>query len=151
MKPFVFRREWGWLIVAVAAATLFFSQLYRLWPLADLPLVFDRGAAIERAREHLESKGYDVSDWKAIAYLSYEPPTLDYLEKAFELDGAREFVREGRNVYRHRVLFKKSGDPHVLRVDQHPASGVIAWFRSFEEDDPGARLPIDEARALAEA
>jgi hypothetical protein len=149
-RSFSVRREWLFLLLAVVAGFLFFIRLDRLWPLADMPLIFDREAAVDQARVHLTDRGYDLEGWSHTAYLSLDDEVLDYLETSFGLEGAQERVREGRDIFRYRVLFKKGGDSHVFRIDMHPARGVLSWSRSFEEDDAGASLDVEEARKLAE-
>ena len=57
-KAFSIRKEWFFLVLAAIAGALFFVRLNHLWPLADMPLIFDRTAAVEQARkkfiEHME-------------------------------------------------------------------------------------------------
>ena len=49
----------------------------------------------------------------------------------------------------YRVLYKKRGETITYTVTLHPEAGVIGWNKSIDDDYPGARLSLEDARALA--
>jgi len=145
------RLGWPLALLCLAAGVLFFASLDRLWPLANLDLNVDRDVVIEQARDHLRSRGFEVADLRAIGRINVNGPALDYVERTFGREQAQEWIRAGHPLFEYQVLLKRHGSPTRFRVLWHPEIGVSGWTRSMEEDEPGASLSIDEARALAES
>ena len=150
MKPFPAREDLLLAIVAIAAGLLLFSSLDRLWPLADLDLNYPHQRLEEQARAFLTEEGFDLEGYRSASILSLDAAALDYVEREFGRGRVQEWIREGFPLYRYRVYFKRPGEIVYYRVASHPSSGVLGWTRHVEEDEPGARLPTEEARQLGE-
>jgi len=140
----------GLLVTAgLLAGLFFFASLDRLWPLADLDLVAPRAPLEERARSFLNERGFDLSGYHSSSALTVDTRALDYVESAFGRTQAQRWIAEGLPLVRYRARFKQAGRSTAYSTDIHPRHGVLGWARSVEEDEPGARLELDEARALA--
>jgi hypothetical protein len=137
-----------WVAAALAGA-LFSSALGRLWPLVDADLTVPRGQLVRRAAAVLRTRGLAAPEHAVATQLSVDGAALDYVERAFGRDVAQRLVREGVPLVAYDVLFKRAGDPDGRVVSLHPGGAPLAFSRGVQDDEAGARLPVDSARALA--
>jgi hypothetical protein len=143
------RSDLGLALAGLAAGALFFLSLGRLWPLAAMDLNVPRRELEARARSFLEGRGFDLEGYRSVAVLGIDRPALDYVERAFGLAQAQQWIETGLSLVGYRVHFKRHGVTTTYVVDLHPSRGEVGWRRSVEEDEPGARLSVEEARQLA--
>ena len=141
--------EWTLALVCVAAGLLFFTSLGTLWPLADTELSVSREQMRRRARAHLETLGFDLEGYRAANRVSVATEPLDYIERSFGREQTQSWIREGWPLVSHLVYYKKHGETVWYAVRLHPSGKVLGWSKLIQEDYPGSRIPIDEARALA--
>jgi membrane protease YdiL (CAAX protease family) len=147
-RPFSLRE----LLVAatcLVAGIAFFVSLDRLWPLADVELTASHARLSTLARELLSSQGFDLDGYRDASGLTVATSVLDYVETSFGRAEAQRLIAEGLPIVRYRVDLKRRGDSRWYSVHVHPEAGVTGWLRRIEEDDPGARISVDEARRLA--
>jgi hypothetical protein len=139
-----------WLtLVALAAGAFLVASLDSLWPLAPIEMTRP-GAELEPiARAFLASEGVELPRAAAASSLRVDEDLLDYLQRAFGLEGTNDRVRAGLPIYRYAVLFKTPGDPDSTWVWIHPSGVPLGWGRTFQDDAPGARLEEEPARARA--
>jgi hypothetical protein len=145
--------HWLWPIAALAGV-LFFLSLGRLWPLADADLSVPRATLVGRAAAALERQGIlgraaDTSDFAIATRLATDEGSLDYVERALGHDAAQTLIRGGAPLVGHEVLLKRAGDPDARWAMLHPDGTLRGWSRGVQDDAPGARLPVEPARALA--
>lgn len=138
-----------WLgLVCLAAGVLFFLSLERLWPLARLDLVAPASRIRAQAAEILRSRGFDLGGYRSSSKLTVRASTLDYVERHFGRPQAQAWISQGLPLAHYSAYFKKPGERTSYAVDLHPQAGVLGWRKSLEEDEPGTRIALDEARRL---
>jgi membrane protease YdiL (CAAX protease family) len=133
----------------IVAGVAFFGSLNRLWPLADLDLTASRARVSAVARDLLSSRGFDLNGYLDASGLTVDTAVLDYIETSFGRAEAQRLIASGLPIVRYRVDLKRRGDPRWYSVDVHPEVGVTGWLQRIKDDDPGARLSVDDARELA--
>lgn len=140
-----------WLVVALclAAGVGLFLSLDTLWPLARMDLVVPADRIQGEAEAFLRSRGFDPTDYRAASAITVDTGALDYVESAFGRRQAQSWIEAGLPLFRYRSYFKKAGESTSYRVVWHPAAGVVGWSRWVEDDEPGERLPVEQARGLA--
>lgn len=152
MRRDAFDRSDLWLLIAaIGAATLFFSSVDRIWPLAATDINATPERVVAEARRFLAARGIDAREHAAASALRVDIDALDYLMRKFGMRETQRLIRAGEPVYYYMVPLKKRGDPDTQWVEWHPARGVIGWGRTMQEDAPGAVLEPDVARGAAAA
>ncbi|MDP7423325.1 MAG: hypothetical protein QGH40_15750, partial [bacterium] len=136
-------------VVAAAAGFYFFSSLAVLWPLADIDLHIEPSNLIAASRSFLESRGFDLTGYKARSRLTVNEDALDFLEIVWGLERTRQEIKKGLPVFHHTVFFKRYGSPETFQVTVYPGVGVIGFYRNVRKDDPGGTITRDAARARA--
>ena len=142
----------GWVlaIVSIAAGAFFFTSLGRLWPLADLELLAPSAGLRAQAREFLERRGFDLEGYRSASALTVDTRGLNYVERAFGRSQAQRWIAEGYPLVQYRVDFKKRGERTEYSVRLHPEAGLLSWRKWVEDDEPGPRLPAEQALRAAE-
>jgi hypothetical protein len=143
--------RFGWALTALclAAGLLFFASLGELWPLADADLTVPRASLRERAREHLESLGFDLEGYRAASRIEVDTEALDHVARDLGRARAQAGVREGWPLVSYRVFLKKRGEPIGYRVLLHPSGAALGWTKALDDDHPAERIAIEQARAIA--
>jgi hypothetical protein len=147
MRP-LGRSDLGLLAAAIAGGLLFFASLDDLWPLAETRLLVPPAALEDEARSLLAARGEDLAGYRAATSLDVDTPALDYVERAFGRDESQRLLASVPLVT-YSVRLKKGGDRRAYLVTLHPEKGVVGWIRSIEDDEPGPRVTVEAARALA--
>lgn len=148
MRVSIDRTDLRLLALALPAGLFFFFFLGSLWPLAPID-VNKRTPVLEaEARSFLAGRGVDLEGYAAASSLRVDEDLLEYLQRAFGAERAREEIARSI-VYRYVVQFKKRGDPDWVYASIDPNGGVAGWGRTVQNDAPGAALGENAARALA--
>jgi membrane protease YdiL (CAAX protease family) len=142
-------RETALALLCIAAGVFFFASLGNLWPLVDTDLTVAPAALRQSASEFLEQRGFDLADHRSARRLVVSGRALDYVEQTFGRERAQEWIRGGWPLVYYNVQFKKRGETITYAVNLHPSGNVVGWQKMIQEDYPGARLPVEQARELA--
>ena len=137
------------LVAAILAGALFFSSLRHIWPLAEVDVNRSPEQLIPVARQFLATQRLDTRGWAAASALRVDGFALDYLVRKFGIAEAQRMIARGDAIYLYQVMFKQRGNPDGMIVELHPNRGVIAWWRTVQEDAPGAIIDRQAARQLA--
>jgi len=137
------------LLAAIVAGALFFSALRHIWPLAEVDVNASPEQIIPMARSFLVAQRIDVRDYAAASALRVDGFALDYVIRKFGIAGAQRLIARGEAIYLYEVMFKQRGNPDAIVVELHPRRGVIGWWRTVQEDAPGAVIDTAAARQLA--
>jgi Type II CAAX prenyl endopeptidase Rce1-like len=136
-----------WLaIAALAGGAIFFGSLAHLWPLAATDVNAPPARAIATATTFLKTRGIAADRYASAARLEHDSEILDYLLRAFGRDTTQRLIAAGEPVFDYAAYFKKGGDPDALWADIHPATGIVGWGRTVQEDAPGATIDAAAAR-----
>jgi hypothetical protein len=141
-------RELGLALLCLACGALFFLSLERLWPLARMDLVAPPGRIRAEAAECLRGRGFDLGGYRSSSELVVRPSILDYVERRFGREQAQAWIAQGLPLAHYSAYFKKPGERTSYAVEVHPQAGVLGWRKSVEEDEPGARIELAQARQL---
>jgi len=124
----------------------------------SIPIEMRRGEALALAREAVEARGVDLSDWDTVASITCRSPGSAH-RFAYETGGddlLQQLASVSNGVTcspRWRVRFLRFGHESVERwaVYIRPLDGGIQTniWHTLPEDDPGASLDEEEARTLA--
>ncbi|MFN2442844.1 MAG: type II CAAX prenyl endopeptidase Rce1 family protein [Thermoanaerobaculia bacterium] len=148
MRFSVDRTDLRLLALALPAGVFFFFFLGSLWPLTPIDVNKRKPGLEAEARSFLAGRGIDLEGYAAASSLRVDEDLLEYLQRAFGAERAREEIARSI-VYRYVVQFKKRGDPDWVYASIDPNGGVAGWGRTVQNDAPGAALGENAARALA--
>lgn len=135
------------LALAVIGGAIFWSSVGRIWPLARADLNVAPAELERRARTLLEERGRSTQGYETATWLSTDAAALDYVEEAFGLERSQRWIAEGFPLVSYRVSLKRAGEPDAIVVTLHPSGTALGWNREVEEDEPGLRLSVEQARA----
>jgi len=142
-------RTMAWIVGCLAAGAFFLVNLGNLWPLARLDLAVPSKRIVSEGRALLERRGFEPGRFSSAEWIRVDSPALDYVEKSFGREQTQTWIAEGLPLYEYRVGFKRTGEARTMLAVLHPVRGVLGWSVSVEDDEAGATLPVDRARALA--
>ncbi len=151
------RRPLFWVFVAVLVAgsvTFAVRNFTEAFPVANIELEMDRVAALGEARALAEERGWGPDAFRqAASFGDPDPEVRVYLELELgEDDAIGRLVSEGEiHPYRWQVRHFTEGETREALIRFTPAGAPYGFRLTLPEDAPGAALPADEARALAEA
>ncbi|MEJ2216691.1 MAG: CPBP family glutamic-type intramembrane protease [Gemmatimonadota bacterium] len=135
---------------AVVTASAHFDEAF---PVVSLDLRMDRQQALSAARERATSLDWSTSEFRQAASFGLRDSEVQtYVELEGGGESAWKHLLESSpyRPYIWTVREFREGDAHEARVRFAP-DGVPVGFRlQIPEDEPGAALSVDSARALAE-
>lgn len=110
-----------------------------------------RAEALQTARAELAQRGVKVEEW--LDSIDFAPnlsrPEIEFLRQKLGAGKANEALREiPHAVWRVRFLKPLVAEEHVVFVDQD--NRVYRYDHQLDEKAAGARLPVEEARRLAQ-
>jgi hypothetical protein len=135
--------------VALLCGALFVLSLGRLWPLAAVDLVLPEDRLEQQGRSLLNARGFDVQEHTAVSALNVDEAALDYMQRAFGAERAQDLIAGPSSAVSYDVAFKRRGEPNARSVTLHPSGRLVGWSVGVQDDEPGARLSVDEARTIA--
>lgn len=148
---------WFVLLGLLAAASVAFalSAFPRAFPLVKVDLRMDRGRALAAASELAERHGWGPEGYRSAAsFGDADPSTRRFLELEGGVAGPdvpATLEERGLSAYLWRVRHVREQDATELEVRFTPAGTPYGFRLTLPEDAPGPDLPVEEARALAEA
>ncbi len=138
------------LLVALMCGALFFTSLHHLWPLVPGNLHVPPHQLKATASAFLATQNIDVRGYAASTAFDVDEGYLDSLERQFSATTVRALMEQGSPLTSYKVVYKKPGKATVNSVALSPdGKRVVGWVRILEEDEPGARIPVEQARTIA--
>jgi hypothetical protein len=151
----MFRKPVVWILFAIVAALCVLFTAFnfsKAFPIVSLDLRMDRGAALESARQLAATHGWGPEGYRQAASFGLDGRVRDFVE--LEGGGKDAFTRmmsEGLfSAYRWRVRHFRQGETNEAMIRFTPAGEPYGFREILPEDQPGATLNPDEARAIAE-
>jgi ribosomal protein S18 acetylase RimI-like enzyme/membrane protease YdiL (CAAX protease family) len=135
----------------VLGLVLFVLLYDRAFPSAALDLALSRAEIARRATAYVEGLGYDLAGSKFV--LTFHEAWLPsvYLQQTLGIVQTSELARrEGLPLWLWEARWFKPLQKPELDLSLMPDGTVVALSHSVLEDAPGADIPQDRARALAE-
>lgn len=145
---------WGLLAALAVAAGLYAWRTFpSAFPLLDLDVRMSRQAALQAADSVATSLGLGPAGARQAAAFTGEGEVQTLVElEGSGPEGFRALVREGRfHAFQWEVRRFLPGTAHEVRLYFTPGGTPYGFAERLPEDAPGAALPADTARRLAEA
>jgi hypothetical protein len=151
----IFRRPLTWIVLALAcvsAAFVAYRYFPRAFPLVALDIRMDRERALRSARELAAARDIGPASARQAASFGSAQDVQTFVE--LEGGGKEAFarlLREGLySPYTWRVRHFKERETHEATFRFRPDGQPVGFAEKIREDAPGAALPGDWARAIAE-
>ncbi|HEX7252861.1 MAG TPA: hypothetical protein VF376_08280, partial [Thermoanaerobaculia bacterium] len=138
-------------LITIAVGGLVTAVLFRrAFPEASIEFRVNRGQARALAEKFLSERGRSVADHRFAGRFSVDDEPKVYLERELGLEKASAFYGRQAKVWLWQMRWFRSGVKEEERVAITPL-GDLASFDSVRQDDaPGARLTLEDARALSQ-
>ncbi len=139
-------------LLGVLGLVLFLAFYDRAFPSAALDLALSREELAERAREALEEQGHEAPDYEFVLTFRRSFWSSIYLQRQLGVPETIALLEEGRVPvwYWHARWFRPL-QKEEFSLDLLPDGRVVGWRHVVLEDEAGAALSEEEARALAHA
>ncbi len=137
------------IVASLIGAAIFFSTLTRIWPLVGPTVAAPTFDPEQRAREVLHERGIDAPGLSASVRLGIQDDSLNYISKTLGNAAAQRLDAQGYGISLRVIAFKRDGDSDLRVITLDSRGGVIGWSQDLEEDEPGATVSDDTARAIA--
>ena len=141
------------LITVLGLLSLVFFLIFydRAFPSAALDLSLSRTEIKQRAQTYLQERGYDLDDYKsAVTFADSYWPSI-YLQRTLGIPEANRLIEEDKlPIWYWRARWFRPLQKEGFRAYLAPDGRVVGLSHTLLESEPGASLPQDEARTLAE-
>ncbi len=151
----MFRKPITWIVFVLLAAlstfvaVIFFPQAF---PIVSMDLQMDREAALQKADELAGRYQWGPEEYDQAASFSGDQQVQYYVElEAGGNEALREMMQSGLyHPYIWTVRHYRSGESLETLVMFKPNGDPYGFSSRLPEDDPGASIPADSARTIAE-
>jgi len=151
----MFRKPLFWIICTVLAlGCVIFTWNYfpRAFPIVTVEITMDRQMAMDRAEEIAQNYSLGPDGYRIAASYNLNSRVQNYVE--LEAGGAEAFreMLDGDlySPYTWRVRLFRELEPNVATIRFTPQGEPWGFTETLAEDEPGAVITADSARAIAE-
>jgi len=148
-------RDKTWLLVLVligAACLTLGIRLYpRAFPEASIKFDLDRKGSQARAENVLRTCGFDVAGYRHASTFAYDDTAKVFLERELGLTEMNHAVVQTAKIWTWSHRWFRPLQKEEFRVAIAPSGETVKITHLLPEDAPGARIPQDQARSIAEA
>lgn len=151
----LFRRPLFWGVLGALALTgsyVFYTYYTTAFPVANITLTMNREQALEKAQELAQKFNNGPAHAWQTASFSTDADAKTYIE--LEAGGTPAFntvIESGQYApYTWQVRRFKEGDIHEVSFGFKPDGTPYEFAEQLSENDPGAKLDTERARAIAE-
>jgi len=136
-------------VIAVSGVTT--AKLFRkAFPEAAIEFRVNRDGARQVAEAFLKERGRDISGHRFAGRFEVSDTPKVYLERTLGLEKAGALYGREAKVWLWEMRWFRSAVKEEERVSVSPLGDLVSWESVRKEDAAGAKLPQDEARALAD-
>jgi len=149
--PFSSRRLTVAVLLIVVFGALAVAPIYRFGE--DVKLRVTRQNAVAAASEFLKGRNVNAQNYRSVAWLdeNVDPSALKYLLEHESVRGAADIYKSATRLLLWNVRYFRSAEKEEHSVFVDASTGQVFGYRHvLDEDAPGASLPVDAARNLAE-
>jgi hypothetical protein len=137
--------------LGVLGLVLFLAFYDRAFPSAALDLDLSRQEIAERAAAYMRQRGYDLDGYESALTFQGAWMSSVYLQHVLGIPRTNDLARqEGLPLWFWEVRWFKPHQKEEFHASLMPGGTVVATGHALLEDAPGADLPPEQARALAE-
>ena len=142
----------GWLMVGAFGMAFAWWAYPRVFPEASIDLTITPRQAEQIGRDALRQlrPDLDLSDWRSAVRFAWDSNAKFYLEKTLGLAQANTVMREQVSVWFFEGVWKREGERTRYWARVSPSGRVVGAGVQIPEEMPGASLPRDAARQIAE-
>jgi membrane protease YdiL (CAAX protease family) len=151
----MFRKPVFWLalsFVSIGSVIFTFKYFSEAFPIVALDLLIDREMALVFARDLDQKHHWGPEEFKQAASFRLEQEVQNFVE--LEGGGKEAFgkmLKDGLySPYTWRVRHFKEGETHEVLIRFTPKGESYGFVQKLPEKEPGATLPADSARVIAE-
>jgi membrane protease YdiL (CAAX protease family) len=140
------------IVITVAAASLAIGVKYfwRAFPEAAIQFRVNRADSEPIAQKFLSERAAPWQGYRHAAIFNYDDEAKVYLERTQGLERMNALTQGPIHLWRWSHRWFKPQQKEEYRVDVTPTGQVVGFDHEIPEAAPGANLPADQARAIAE-
>ena len=151
----MFRKPLFWIICSVLALScvIFTWNFFpKAFPIVTVEITMDRQMAMDRAEEIAQSFNLGPEDYRIAASYNLSSRVQNYVElEAGGAEAFRQLLDSGLySPYTWQVRLFRELDANETLVRFTPQGDPWGFIERLPEDEPGAAIPADSARAIAE-
>jgi membrane protease YdiL (CAAX protease family) len=141
------------LCALVCAASLFVGLRYfqRAFPEASIDFRVDRDSSKAVALNFLREQGISTDGYLQASTFRYDDETKVFLERELGLERTNTLVTGPVKLWRWGHRWFRPLDKEEIRAEVTPGGKLASFSHALPEDAPGADLPVDAARGVAES
>ncbi len=138
---------------AVCAASLWVGvhYFYRAFPEASIDFQVTKDASLPIAERFLAAQGISTGTYRHAAVFRYDDETKVFLERELGLERANALMGRDLKLWRWGHRWFKPLQKEEIRAEVTTRGEIASFDHSLAEDAPGADLPAESARAIAES
>ncbi|HEV8632177.1 MAG TPA: CPBP family intramembrane glutamic endopeptidase [Thermoanaerobaculia bacterium] len=139
--------------IAVAAVSLFVGVKYYFFafPEASIEFRVTREGSVPLARAFLARLGLDAKGYRNAAIFGFDDEQKTFLERELGVAESNRLLESTVRLWRWKHRWFRPLQKEELDVEVTTKGEVVGFHHPLAEEAPGADLPVDEARRLAEA
>ncbi|MFA6109773.1 MAG: CPBP family intramembrane glutamic endopeptidase [Candidatus Latescibacterota bacterium] len=122
---------------------------YDAFPEAAIDFRITREEARQRAEAFLAGQGLQVAGFRHSAVFTYDDQARIFLERELGLEQARRLIGGQVRLWRWSHRWVRERQKEEFRVELTTAGELVGFLHLIEDERPGARLPVAEARQVA--
>jgi hypothetical protein len=135
-------------LLGLALGLAFFDQAF---PSAAIDLKLSRDEIAQRAHTHLQAQGFGADDYEFVLDFDADRWASFYLERVLGVAETNRRVRaENLPIWYWHARWFKPLQKEEFGVDLLPDGTVRSFSHTVLETAPGAKMPQDQARTIAE-
>jgi membrane protease YdiL (CAAX protease family) len=138
-------------VVCAASLWIGIRYFYRAFPEASIEFQFTKDTSLPVAERFLAAQGISVRDYRHASAFRYDDEAKVFLERELGLEKANALMGRELKLWRWGHRWFKPLQKEEVRVEITTRGEVASFFHALPEDAPGADLPADAARAIAES
>lgn len=134
--------------VSLAIGVKYFSHAF---PEASIHFRVNRNESARIAAQFLRARGFHLAGYRHAAVFNYDDEAKLYLERTQGLKRMDRLTSGPVHLWRWSHRWFRPLHKEEFSVDVTPAGQVVGFDHEIRENAPGASLPQDQARSLAES
>ena len=139
------------LLVSAASLVVGIRYFYRAFPEASIQFNVDRDSSEPPAQKFLAAQGIPLEGYRHASAFVYDDEAKVFLERKLGLKRANVVMAGEIKLWRWGHRWFRPLQKEEIRVEVTTRGEIASFFHVVAEDAPGADLPTDAARALAES
>jgi membrane protease YdiL (CAAX protease family) len=139
------------LLICAASLYVGVRYFYRAFPEASIQFKVNRDSSEPLAHSFLTAQGISVDGYRHASAFLYDDDAKVFLERELGLHKANAVMGTDVRLWRWGHRWFRPLEKEEIRVEVTTRGEIASFMHALAEDAPGADLPEDAARALAES